>query len=906
MAAIYQIGDLTLDVGRQQVCRGAEPIHLGPLTYRLLVVLIEAAPNLVTHDQLAEAVWRGRAVSQETIGQRVKLLRDAIGDDVHEPRYVELLRGRGYRLMPPVVPAATEKATGRALRGSTREAKLPEAAADRHLWAERYDRRVEDTFQLQDEICDQVVAAIQSRIARESTGAGVTTGTAAAPVARPRWMLVGRWTILCSLLATVALAALLTWTWQKRAEERLAREVALPRLQSLIAQDNYAAAFDLALEIERVTPDDPLLSALKSSLSAAVNLNTAPEGAKVYFRPYRSTEQDWRFFGETPLVDVPVPLGVGLWRIDKEGKDTALLVMRNPGSQLGNEPFNDSREMTKDFDFTIPLADAASSPEGMVFVPELPALLPFGPSGFVSVPAFFLDRFEVTNRAYREFVDAGGYAEAAYWQDLPNEPAGADWVSTVEQFVDLTGRAGPASWEAGTHPDGSADLPVTGISWYEAAAYCRFRGKELPTSYHWFRAAGSILEYWESLASVIVHASNFAGRGLEPVGRLGGIGPYGTYDMAGNAREWCWNLGTVGRCIAGGAFNEPPYMYLGAQEVPPLDRSVGNGVRCMRTQQGGPASDELRTSIAESTVDYATEQPIGDAAYAILAQQLAYRPVPPTPIVEEVRSSNPAWTTEQITLPTGYDDTRFTLQLFLPADRDPPFEVVFYGPHGGDFLVPVPTGEFDPAAMGVPLDFLLKSGRALAVVAFDGAFERVWPVEREQSTEFDESYRIQLRHWRQELGRAIDYLGTRSDIDASGLGWFGISSGAVDMLPLLAVEPRISAAVLYSGGGGIDFGTLPVEERMFNYLPRITQPVLMLNGRWDITFPLASQQRVFELLGTPQDRKSHRLFEAGHGNLPRFKVQQATLEWFDRHLGAAEVGSPAVGQRQPLGRDRGS
>ncbi|MGH8168251.1 MAG: winged helix-turn-helix domain-containing protein, partial [Woeseiaceae bacterium] len=108
MSSAYRIGDLTLDVGRQELLRGEEPIHLGPLSYRLLLTLIEAAPNVVSHDALADAVWEGRAVSPETISQRAKLLRVALGDDAHAPRYIELLRGRGYRLIPPVlsVPAA--------------------------------------------------------------------------------------------------------------------------------------------------------------------------------------------------------------------------------------------------------------------------------------------------------------------------------------------------------------------------------------------------------------------------------------------------------------------------------------------------------------------------------------------------------------------------------------------------------------------------------------------------------------------------------------------------------------------------------------------------------------------------------------------------------------------------------
>jgi dienelactone hydrolase len=142
-----------------------------------------------------------------------------------------------------------------------------------------------------------------------------------------------------------------------------------------------------------------------------------------------------------------------------------------------------------------------------------------------------------------------------------------------------------------------------------------------------------------------------------------------------------------------------------------------------------------------------------------------------------------------------------------------------------------------------------------------------------------------MGHWRQELGRTIDYLATRQDIDAGKLGWFGISFGADSMVPLLAVERRLGAAVLYSGGGAIIASQMTAAERPLNYLPRVTQPVLMLNGRWDIDSPLAAQQKMFELLGAPADQKMHLLFESGHGNLPRFQVEHATLDWFDRYLG---------------------
>ena len=102
MASRFRIGDLTLDTGRRLLLCDSKPIPLGRLTYRLLLTLVEAAPDMVSHDQLIDSVWGGRSASPETISQRIKLLRDALSDDSHKPRYVELVRGQGYRLLPRV------------------------------------------------------------------------------------------------------------------------------------------------------------------------------------------------------------------------------------------------------------------------------------------------------------------------------------------------------------------------------------------------------------------------------------------------------------------------------------------------------------------------------------------------------------------------------------------------------------------------------------------------------------------------------------------------------------------------------------------------------------------------------------------------------------------------------------
>src|SRR5262245_64638543 len=102
----YQVDDLTIDLAPRRVRRAEAVIPLKALSFDLLVTLARAAPNLVSFDQLNERVWPGLVITPETIVQRVKLLRGALGDDPHAPRYIEGVRGRGYRMVAQVRPVA--------------------------------------------------------------------------------------------------------------------------------------------------------------------------------------------------------------------------------------------------------------------------------------------------------------------------------------------------------------------------------------------------------------------------------------------------------------------------------------------------------------------------------------------------------------------------------------------------------------------------------------------------------------------------------------------------------------------------------------------------------------------------------------------------------------------------------
>jgi len=99
-----RLGEFDLDVEQRRLARDGVDLRLSKLTFRTLHVLVSAAPSLVTKDELAESVWDGRPVTPETVVQRVKLLRKALQDDADDPRYLDVVRGQGYRWIASVEP----------------------------------------------------------------------------------------------------------------------------------------------------------------------------------------------------------------------------------------------------------------------------------------------------------------------------------------------------------------------------------------------------------------------------------------------------------------------------------------------------------------------------------------------------------------------------------------------------------------------------------------------------------------------------------------------------------------------------------------------------------------------------------------------------------------------------------
>jgi len=686
---------------------------------------------------------------------------------------------------------------------------------------------------------------------------------------RRRWMVA----VAATLLVVVGGAVVWTVVGARRAE--WARNVAIPRIMELVATDKYTDALALANEANRFIPDDPVLASLWPQFSAAITVTTTPEGADVFMQPYESETEQWRHVGRTPLKDVRLPRGIFELRIEKDGYEPLRLAAPNPSTLLGNATNRLAAAMV------LSLAPTDSA-RGMVPVPggAFPVSLnAFSTTDPIPLEPFMIDRFEVTNEQFKRFVESGGYARAEYWDGLPFMIDGqtASWHEVVAQFRDTTSAPGPATWASGAYPPGTGNRPVNGVSWYEAVAYCRSRGQILPTIYHWRRAALSPDEMFAPLAPAIIARSNFRHTGPAPIGTFRGLGPYGTYDMAGNVKEWSWNEAQPGRrWIQGGSWSDQPYMLVVRDSAPPSDRSPTNGFRC---------ADYGKTQLSEK-LSGAVYRPAPSTERAGAVPELfetfrnQYLPIsaPLNPRVESTDTTATDWTKQKISFDAGYEDARVSAYLFLPKGVKPPYQAVVYFPGRSSFVGKMPSDVVQPDF----LDFVVRSGRVLVWPIYKGSYERWIPT----ATPTLETRRL-LFYWRQDLSRLLDVLSQREDIAKNRTAYIGLSYGASVPLSLLSLETRFTAVVLMSAGmGGVP--GFPDADAL-NYAGHITMPLLLLSGEHDFVYPLETVAKpLFERIGTNADQKRHVVFDAGHMMFPRGPMTEEILAWLNRYLGPVE------------------
>jgi formylglycine-generating enzyme required for sulfatase activity len=574
---------------------------------------------------------------------------------------------------------------------------------------------------------------------------------------RPVLQTLKRPIVFVPALVILALAAVPAVTAYRRAARvRWAHEEAIPKIRQLIADDKLVAAFDLAKEVERAVPNDGALIDLRPQFALPGSIATAPAGADVYVQPYASQDDRFEYLGRTPIDRVLLPRATLRFKFEKSGFDTQFLAAINPSTVLQNSASRLSQPIT----IALPRAGTAAD---MVQVPggSFPvALSGFTTDDLIALEPFAIDRYEVSNAAFKAFVDGGGYTTNQYWQGLSFVDHGLTLTlsEATSRFHDLADRPGPATWEAGGFPSGQDEFPVGGVSWYEAVAYCRSVGKTLPTLFHWTRAALGADETFAPLAPSIIPLSNLGGKGPVRRGTSRGMGPYGTYDMGGNVREWTWNesQGTR-RWILGGAWNDPEWMLIQRNSQEPLDRSVTSGFRCAQYDPVQlPA--RLNDRVQVTTRDARAIKAVSDEVYEVFKRQYAYTAAPLNARIDATDDASPDWIRERITFDAADERSRVPVMLFRPKRVKPPYQLAVVFPGLSAFLGRASSSNLQPGSL---LDVVVRSGRALPWPIYKGSFERWDSFLDQHGPDSQRATRTRMIEWREELGRALDMVDER-------------------------------------------------------------------------------------------------------------------------------------------------
>ena len=270
------------------------------------------------------------------------------------------------------------------------------------------------------------------------------------------------------------------------------------------------------------------------------------------------------------------------------------------------------------------------------------------------------------------------------------------------------------------------------------------------------------------------------------------------------------------------------------------------------------------------------EHPVSDEIFEVYRRLYAYDA---SPLNAELikREDAEHWMREEIEIDAAYGNERLTAFLYLPHDVEPPYQPIVYYP--GSHVI---YRRKNPSvADNLFALFLLRSGYAVLLPVYKGTFERGTDLAvLSNDWKFEtNAYREHVFQWSKDLGRSLDYLETRTDIAMDRLGYFGISWGAATAPIMIAVEPRIKAAVLVMGG--LDIVPSQPEIDPLNFVTRVRVPTRMVNISADYFFPLeASVKPFYKLLGgAPKDMIV--MEGAGHFT-PRKRIYSETLDWFDR------------------------
>ena len=608
----------------------------------------------------------------------------------------------------------------------------------------------------------------------------------------------GRWiATVVAVVVAVAILAIGAWAtarWRREREVRDAREK-IAVAERLLKERRLAEAYEIAVAAAAILPADDRVRDVIAKTSERLTIESDPAGATVSLQRYRGSPQRMRM-GVTPLTLPRIAHADYLLTLEKSGYATATRT-------ISTMPLYHADEATAEpLAIRIRMAAAAKVPPGMVFVEGGTYRLSgsYRPSErAVDLRDFVIDRHEVSNREFEQFVRAGGYRRRELWKHpFVDEGRRLPFEEAMARFRDTTALSGPRGWSGGAPPPGREDHPVTGVTWYEAAAFAEWKGKQLPTIYQWEKAARHPAT--STLASAFpwgfvqegidaTERANFLGKGAMPVESMPfGASPYGALHMAGNVAEWCRNPHPPGYAARGGAWSDGIYQFGKTAAYPPFYSAPTLGFRCVRG--GGDDQGDFAISPSGFVPEYT---PVDDAAFEEFRRRYEYRREPLNArVVERVETAD--WTRETITFVVAGKSV--PAYLYLPKGFRRPLQVIQYAP-AGDVVAGVRTL---PHSIEIMVGPLIRGGRAVFSVQLEGFLGRPRPAGFVRPRTEQDEYVDYVVSIVTEMRRGLDYLEMRPDIDRSRIALLGGSAGSGPGVFVAALEPRLRSVVYWGTG----------------------------------------------------------------------------------------------------------
>jgi len=659
------------------------------------------------------------------------------------------------------------------------------------------------------------------------------------------------------LLSAVAVVGFIAWFVRHNMNVKWARNQ-VPQIESLSKSGRYFEAFDLAMETEKYLPDDPTITQLMPTISDSLSVSTTPAAAQVYLKRAIANASR-QLIGQTPINNLRIARGQYILYIEKEGYASSTRTISGALLHAGG-----SIVIPPPLKLDQKLIAADKVPPGMTAVSggDYRLVAWARPTDErVHLDDFFIDKYEVSNQEYKEFINAGGYLKKQYWRyPFVKDGKTLTWEEAMQEFKDRTGLPGPRSWSSQTFPEGRNNYPVTDVSWYEAEAYAAFRGKQLPNIFQWEKAGrngkvGSLSNYmpWGVFypGDTLDQRANFRNEGAWPVdsGEFG-MSPFGAYNMAGNVSEWCLNETSEGFLATGGGWGEPVYTFANYGAFPGFYSSDKRGFRCALTTGGDQGNATIK--INEQVPVYTRTS---DQDFAKWTRFYDYEKTPLNPQVE--KQETPEWTRERITY-DGADGERAIAYLYIPKNFPKPLQVIHFVPPGD-----VENGQRSATqATEDSLGSQIKSGRAVFVVIIKGYIERLNPEGYVEPDPTTAEYRDKVVNRITDLRRGLDYLETRNDIDARKIAFCGVSSGARVGLIQAAVERRYAAVVLVGSGLRQAYSNFIAEANTINFASHIRGPIMLIHGKYDENLSLKREaEPLYKILPEPKQMVT---YDGGH------------------------------------------